>query len=97
MQLNLRSESTSDGVVDRSFTIGDIPGVLWSPERPTPTAPLVLMGHPGGLHAACAVAAVTALVGAIIALLALPAHPEQTGKDVGRRPSTAQNAGLGTV
>jgi alpha-beta hydrolase superfamily lysophospholipase len=50
MQLNLRSESTSDGVVDRSFTIGDIPGVLWSPERPTPTAPLVLMGHPGGLH-----------------------------------------------
>jgi EmrB/QacA subfamily drug resistance transporter len=49
------------------------------------------------LHAACAVAAVTALVGAIIALLALPAHPEQTGRDVGRRPSTAQNAGLGTV
>lgn len=50
MQLNFIAETTSDGVVDRSFTIGEIPGVLWSPERRVSGAPLVLMGHPGGLH-----------------------------------------------
>lgn len=50
MQLNFTAESTSDGVVDRSFTIGDVTGVLWSSALPTPGAPLLLMGHPGGLH-----------------------------------------------
>jgi hypothetical protein len=50
MHLTMTAETTSDGVVDRSFTIGDVPGVLWSPARPSPGAPLVLMGHPGGLH-----------------------------------------------
>jgi alpha-beta hydrolase superfamily lysophospholipase len=50
MHLNVIAEHTSDGVVDRSFTIGDVPGVLWSPETPSPGTPLLLMGHPGGLH-----------------------------------------------
>lgn len=50
MKLTFSAETTSDGVVDRSFTIGDIPGVLWSPEDAAPGAPLVLMGHGGGLH-----------------------------------------------
>ncbi len=31
MRLNDTAETSSDGVVDRSFTIGDVPGVLWSP------------------------------------------------------------------
>ncbi|QCO97928.1 alpha/beta hydrolase [Arthrobacter sp. 24S4-2] len=44
------AESTFDGVVDRSFTLGDIPGVLWSPESPASGAPLMLMGHGGGLN-----------------------------------------------
>jgi hypothetical protein len=50
VQLNLISQTSSDGVVDRSFTVGDVPGVLWSPVSATPGAPLLLMGHGGGLH-----------------------------------------------
>ncbi|MFH9672190.1 dienelactone hydrolase family protein [Streptomyces sp. NPDC017405] len=39
-----------DGVLERAFTLGDIPGILWTPPSvPTP-APLILLGHPGGLH-----------------------------------------------
>jgi hypothetical protein len=44
------SQSTSNGVIERSFSVGDVPGVLWTPEVPSDPAPLVLMGHPGGLH-----------------------------------------------
>jgi hypothetical protein len=36
-----------DGVLERRFTLGEIPGILWTP-RSTP-APLILLGHPGGL------------------------------------------------
>jgi pimeloyl-ACP methyl ester carboxylesterase len=50
MQPNFRTETSSDGVVDRSFTVGDVPGVLWSPAAGAPGAPLLLMGHGGGLH-----------------------------------------------
>ncbi|RLK54975.1 alpha/beta hydrolase [Actinokineospora cianjurensis] len=38
-----------DGVLERSFTLGDIPGILWTLAS-TP-APLLLLGHPGGLPA----------------------------------------------
>lgn len=48
MQFN--SQTTSDGVVERSFIVGDVPGVLWSPDVDGHPAPLVLMGHPGGLN-----------------------------------------------
>ena len=37
-----------DGVLERDFTLGEIPGVLWTP-RSAP-APLILSGHNGGLH-----------------------------------------------
>lgn len=37
-----------DGVLEREFTLGEIPGVLWTPGS-TP-APLILIGHNGGLH-----------------------------------------------
>ncbi|WRZ95614.1 alpha/beta hydrolase [Streptomyces sp. NBC_01007] len=33
-----------DGVLEREFTLGDIPGILWTP-APAP-APLILLGHP---------------------------------------------------
>ncbi|GAB2623898.1 alpha/beta hydrolase [Pseudactinotalea suaedae] len=35
------------GVGERAFAVGEIPGILWTP--PTQPAPLILMGHPGGL------------------------------------------------
>ncbi|MDH2415072.1 alpha/beta hydrolase [Nocardioides sp. CER19] len=40
-----------DGVHERGFSIGDIPGMLWTPSSASPTAPvpLILLGHPGGL------------------------------------------------
>jgi dienelactone hydrolase len=37
-----------DDVLEREFTLGDIPGILWTPS-PSAPAPLILMGHPGGL------------------------------------------------
>jgi hypothetical protein len=36
------------GVLEREFTLGEIPGILWTP--PSAPAPLILAGHPGGLH-----------------------------------------------
>ena len=40
-----------DGVLERAFTLGDIPGFLWTPaSAPAPApAPLILLGSPGGL------------------------------------------------
>jgi dienelactone hydrolase len=37
-----------DGVIEREFEIGDIPGVLWTPASASSPVPLVLLGHPGG-------------------------------------------------
>ncbi|MDT8912156.1 alpha/beta hydrolase [Amycolatopsis sp. PS_44_ISF1] len=40
------------GVLERRFTLGEVPGILWTPETRTPgpaPAPLILLGHPGGL------------------------------------------------
>ncbi|MGV9267235.1 alpha/beta hydrolase [Kitasatospora sp. NPDC003701] len=44
------AESSSNGMVERDFTVGDVPGVLWSPASGADRAPLVLMGHGGGAH-----------------------------------------------
>ncbi|GAA0267665.1 hypothetical protein GCM10009527_074910 [Actinomadura nitritigenes] len=38
-----------DGVLERGFTLGEIPGILWTPASASAPAPLILMGHPGGL------------------------------------------------
>src|SRR5947209_9346288 len=41
------SEQRLDGgSLEREFTIGDIPGILWTPA--SSPAPLILLGHPGG-------------------------------------------------
>jgi alpha-beta hydrolase superfamily lysophospholipase len=48
--LRFTSRTTSDGVVERDFTVGEVPGVLWSPAAGPDHAPVVLMGHGGGLH-----------------------------------------------
>ncbi len=39
-----------DGVLEREFTLGEIPGILWTPGSAPAPAPLILMGHPGGLR-----------------------------------------------
>ncbi len=48
--LHFTSTTASDGIAERTFTLGDISGVLWSPESATDGAPLLLVGHGGGLH-----------------------------------------------
>jgi hypothetical protein len=41
-----------DGVLEREFTLGEIPSVLWTPASASASAPapLILLGHPGGLR-----------------------------------------------
>lgn len=37
-----------DGVIEREFTLGEIPGILWTPGSASASAPvpLILLGHP---------------------------------------------------
>jgi dienelactone hydrolase len=39
-----------DDVLEREFTLGEIPGILWTPGSASAPAPLILLGHPGGLR-----------------------------------------------
>ncbi|MEE6259111.1 alpha/beta hydrolase [Plantactinospora sonchi] len=40
-----------DGVLEREFTLGEIPGILWTPASASAPVPLILLGHPPlGLH-----------------------------------------------
>ena len=48
--LRFTAETSSDGVLERDFTVGEVPGVLWSPVSGPDRTPLILMGHGGGLH-----------------------------------------------
>jgi hypothetical protein len=47
--MDFNSQTTADGVVESSFLLGDVPGVLWSPVSAAAGAPVILMGHGGGL------------------------------------------------
>jgi len=50
--MHLTSEQRfDDGVVERGFTLDIIPGILWTPASASASAPapLILLGHPGGL------------------------------------------------
>ncbi|WP_316755972.1 dienelactone hydrolase family protein [Streptomyces herbicida] len=51
MQFN-SEQRLDDGVLEREFTLGEIPGILWTPGSASASAPapLILLGHPGGLH-----------------------------------------------
>jgi dienelactone hydrolase len=48
----ISEQRLDDGVLERGFTLGEIPGILWTPAPASASAParLILMGHPGGLH-----------------------------------------------
>jgi len=43
-------QRVDDRVLEREFTLGEIPGILWTPGSASAPAPLILLGHPGGLH-----------------------------------------------
>ncbi|MFV2104402.1 alpha/beta hydrolase [Micromonospora sp. LOL_024] len=41
----------NDGVLEREFTLDEIPGILWTPASASAPVPLILLGHPPlGLH-----------------------------------------------
>jgi pimeloyl-ACP methyl ester carboxylesterase len=48
--MRFTSESTADGVTERLFTLGDVPGAVWSADGAAGPRPLVLLGHGGGAH-----------------------------------------------
>lgn len=48
--MHFTAETSSNGVIERNFTLGEVTGILWSPESGSDHAPVVLMGHSGGLH-----------------------------------------------
>jgi dienelactone hydrolase len=88
--MHFTSRTSSDGVVEQHFLIGDVPGVLWSPAAISAPAPLVLQGHGGGLHATtpALVARARHLVttcGFHVAAIDAPGH--------GDRPRSAEDAG----
>jgi fermentation-respiration switch protein FrsA (DUF1100 family) len=48
----ISEQRLDDGVLEREFILGEIPGTLWTPGSASASAPvpLILMGHPGGLN-----------------------------------------------
>jgi dienelactone hydrolase len=56
--MRVTSQAAADGVLERRFTVDDVPGVLWTPDGASGSRPLVLLGHGGGQHktAPCLVA-----------------------------------------
>ena len=48
--MRFTSETSHNGDTEQLFTIGQIPGVLWTPEDAVGTRPLILLGHGGGQH-----------------------------------------------
>ncbi|MBK7820992.1 MAG: alpha/beta hydrolase [Tessaracoccus sp.] len=45
----LSERRLDEGVLERDFALGDVPGTLWTPPDATAPVPLILLGHPGGL------------------------------------------------
>jgi dienelactone hydrolase len=50
MTMRFTSQTSLDGVTEQLFTLGEVPGVLWTPEDALGPRPLILIGHGGGQH-----------------------------------------------
>jgi pimeloyl-ACP methyl ester carboxylesterase len=48
--MQFTSETSSNGVIERSFRLDEITGVIWSPARGVVGTPVLLAGHSGGMH-----------------------------------------------
>lgn len=49
--MHFTSEQQLDGdILERTFTLGQSPGTLWTPTSVAGPVPLLLIGHPGGLE-----------------------------------------------
>ena len=86
--MQFTATTSSNGLLERDFTIGDVPGVLWSPATGPDRAPLILMGHGGGNHKKSPAMAgrarlLVTLGGFHVAVIDAPGH--------GDRPRTAHD------
>lgn len=48
--MRFTSTTSSDGVREQSFQVGDVPCVLWTPQDAAGPRPVILLGHGGGQH-----------------------------------------------
>src|ERR1700743_1060479 len=48
--MRFTSEKSANDVTELSFTVAEIPGLLWTPQDAPAPRPLILMGHGGGQH-----------------------------------------------
>jgi predicted dienelactone hydrolase len=90
--VRITSATSSGGVLEQLFALGEIPGVLWTPEGAAGPRPLILMGHGGGQHkkAPVIVAQARRLVaecGFAVAAVDVPGH--------GDRPALARRRVMG--
>src|SRR3954447_21764071 len=89
--MHFTSQTSTNGVIERTFTLDDVTGVLWSPEFGSDGAPLILAGHPAGMdksaptHVARAHSSVTTH-GFHVASIDAPGH--------GNRPRNARDQRL---
>ncbi|HEY2286601.1 MAG TPA: dienelactone hydrolase family protein [Streptosporangiaceae bacterium] len=87
--MRLTSPTSLDGVTEQLFTLGEIPGVLWTPDGAPGPRPLILIGHGGGQHkkAPGVVARARRFAGAGFAVAAIdvPGHGDRPkGAEFGR-------------
>ncbi|SNT64397.1 Dienelactone hydrolase [Asanoa hainanensis] len=83
--LQFTTQTSTDSVLERDFTVGDVPGVLWSPTEHDEPAPLVFMGHGGGTHkrwpAMTGRAALLVAAGFHVAVVDAPGHGDRPRTD----------------
>lgn len=48
--MHFTARTSQDDVIQRTFDLDGIPGVLWTPRTGSAGAPLILIGHPAGQH-----------------------------------------------
>ena len=95
--MRIVSETSSGGVVEQLFTLGEIPGVLWTPDGAAGPRPLILMGHGGGQHKKTPgiVARARRFVtecGFAVAAVDVPAHGDRPKDEEYDRIATANQA-----
>ncbi|MFD1813702.1 alpha/beta hydrolase [Rhodococcus gannanensis] len=92
--MHFTSETSSNGVVERTFLLDDVTGVLWSPESGSAGAPLLLLGHSGGMHKRAPGLVATALHGVIdhgftVVAIDAPGHGDRERSDTDRQRGEA--------
>jgi dienelactone hydrolase len=84
--MRFTTETSSGGVTEQLFALGEIPGVLWTPDGAAGPRPLILMGHGGGQHKQAPdimahARRFAAEGGFAVAALDVPAHGDRPGEE----------------